>query len=524
MLGVGAFAGVAAADVTDGTFDFLMGMEGNLWPGWGDFLPHRDGGKPEIGPDRLAPVGVPMPPLLDPLVPNAPPPPEPEPPIVSGMVEASMRRNLDDIDVGVHSWVNTNLQSIFDLLGVEQPPLPQPLQDALSDPSRIHYASDIATNIGMPGVPDPSHPRAPDSPLNKVALGLDFQGHHVGFCEGVDCPDPLSGDSGDAAAGAPASLAAQERAGLGVPLPAFDGMLPAASKTWTGAPQAPGASRAPAAVADGSAAYPAQSSILVSAPDLLALTVLALGALVPAGALLYSRLRRDTALENATRLRIYQNVSVNPGLSIQELARRAATSHSTAAYHLERLTRAKMVVPTHDGNKVRFYPNGGRFSEQERKLLPCLENAETTHVLETVLQRPWTYRAELASLLDVTATTVSWHLKRILSCGVVVEVREGRNAHLFVDRNALRELCLGLRVKVPPTSPVCEVAERLLAQLGTAVQDPRVAAAAGPAPLALPPLPMRMEVRAPAPVAPPAAPAAAGPAVPLGPLPGATLL
>lgn len=261
------------------------------------------------------------------------------------------------------------------------------------------------------------------------------------------------------------------------------------------APQ-PGATPGLATQAAGAAGA---SPLPLDGRALLAASTLVLGALMLGPLALYSKIRRDATLDNDTRRSVFEAVVATPGLSIQEVARRASISHSTAAYHLDRLSGAGLVVATGDGNKVRYYRNGGRFTEQERRLLPCLETPETVRVLETVVQRPWTYRAEVASLLAVTATTVNWHLKRLFAAGVLTEVREGRSAYLFVDRAALAQACAGLHEKAPD-SPARAAAARLLALLG-----------APPAP-AMAPLP-----------AAPAAPAAAAPAARAAPLPTAPM-
>lgn len=180
-----------------------------------------------------------------------------------------------------------------------------------------------------------------------------------------------------------------------------------------------------------------------------ALAAAAAGLLPYLAWVLYHRIRGHAVLNNPTRKTIYDRVCEEPGLGVKELADAADVSYSTASYHLDRLRDADMVVVNRDGNRLSFYQNGGAFTEDERELLPLLQNCEAMRVLEDILENPGTYRARIAERLGVTATTINWHLKNLLEAGLVEERREGRTAHLFVPRTRLEEDVLPLLEKAP---------------------------------------------------------------------------
>lgn len=184
------------------------------------------------------------------------------------------------------------------------------------------------------------------------------------------------------------------------------------------------------------------------------------------GVALYHRIRPNAALQNETRKVIFESVCVEPGLGVHAIAQKAAVSYSTATYHLERLVAAGMIVMTPDGNKLCYYKNGGAFTEAERKILPLVKNEEASRLLEAILDSPGTYRAELASRLGVTATTINWHLRRLREAGLVDETRQGRNAFLTARVHLLRESFLSLAAKVDATDQ--EVAQRLRRYAGGA--------------------------------------------------------
>lgn len=174
---------------------------------------------------------------------------------------------------------------------------------------------------------------------------------------------------------------------------------------------------------------------------------------IPAlGLALYNRVQRDGSFENETRRRIFEYVRNRPGQSIAEIATTVGVSHSTASYHLERLTEFNLLASTQDGNKMRFFVNGGLFTEEERRVLAALSNSETRRVLATILAHPGSYRAELTTLLHVSSPTVNWHLQRLLTAGLVLEEPRGRNRYLFADPARLRVVFETLSSKVKGTS------------------------------------------------------------------------
>ncbi|MGQ0537164.1 MAG: winged helix-turn-helix transcriptional regulator [Methanobacteriota archaeon] len=163
---------------------------------------------------------------------------------------------------------------------------------------------------------------------------------------------------------------------------------------------------------------------------------------------LYSRINKEDGLENAKRKEIYEIVTASPGVTISEVARRSGVSHSTAAYHLGRLADLGLAVASGDGNRVRYFRNGGRVTDEERRLLTVLQSPEVLRVYEYIAHHPWCYRAEMAESLSVATPTVNWHLRPLLATGLVQESRNGRNAYLTADTKRFQSLYAGLRSKL----------------------------------------------------------------------------
>lgn len=183
---------------------------------------------------------------------------------------------------------------------------------------------------------------------------------------------------------------------------------------------------------------------------------------------LYNRVKPEGSFENDTRRRIFDQVRNRPGQSIAEIAITVGVSHSTASYHLERLLEFDLLASTPDGNKMRFFVNGGLFTEEERRILSALSNPETRKVLAAIVANPGCYRAELTALLRVSSPTVNWHLARLLGAQLVVEEHRGRNRYLFGDAARLRAMFKGLGAKFEGTDYERSGIEELLRLCGGA--------------------------------------------------------
>src|SRR5688572_9704951 len=139
---------------------------------------------------------------------------------------------------------------------------------------------------------------------------------------------------------------------------------------------------------------------------------------------LYNRVRAEGSFENDTRRRIFDEVRLLPGRSIAEVADAVGVAHSTASYHLERLVAFRLLASVPDGNKLRFFVDGGVFTEEECRVLTALSNAQTRRVLAAILADPRSYRAALTTTLHVSSPTVNWHLRRLFGAGLASESRQ----------------------------------------------------------------------------------------------------
>lgn len=190
-------------------------------------------------------------------------------------------------------------------------------------------------------------------------------------------------------------------------------LAPPPAAAGSAGPQAPLASREPAGPSAAFRAAAGDAPLWFWDPDgflvgsALYLFVLLL---VPP---LYHRLHRDRLLDQWTRARLHEVIAGRPGTHIEQLARAAGCSRSTAAYHLRFLARCGEVVALGTGKSKHFYPRNGHRDTADGGRRALLSSPKVRRVALAVADRPGTGRRALAASMGLSPSTRSWHVARL---------------------------------------------------------------------------------------------------------------
>lgn len=162
----------------------------------------------------------------------------------------------------------------------------------------------------------------------------------------------------------------------------------------------------------------------------LSLLLVALGALAwlgkGAALALYSRIAGAKVLEHEERERALALVRERPGLSVADLAEALSVSWSTASYHLGVLEREGMVVSDRAGRHRRYVVVG---TGADKAAIAVSSHPTAQALLDAIRAQPGRTQLELAGVAGITASTASWHLKRLAEAGLVTVERKWRSAH-----------------------------------------------------------------------------------------------
>jgi DNA-binding transcriptional ArsR family regulator len=70
-----------------------------------------------------------------------------------------------------------------------------------------------------------------------------------------------------------------------------------------------------------------------------------------------------------------------------------------------------------------IFPNGV-FQDHEKEILQVLNNASLRNVLLLIIEKKHPSKHDIANLLNISYSSVNWHLEQLMSYGMIVEKRD----------------------------------------------------------------------------------------------------
>jgi predicted transcriptional regulator len=139
----------------------------------------------------------------------------------------------------------------------------------------------------------------------------------------------------------------------------------------------------------------------------------------------YRRIAKRAALEHETRTAIYDHIHAHPGIRLGTLAQDLGINRGTLRYHLGRLQEFGMIAAAAVEGRTGYFENRQKYSALEAKVLIHLKNPNTREILAILLESPGASRRELAERLGITASSVSWHMRRLKNDAIVLQEKIG---------------------------------------------------------------------------------------------------
>jgi predicted transcriptional regulator len=134
-------------------------------------------------------------------------------------------------------------------------------------------------------------------------------------------------------------------------------------------------------------------------------------------------------LNNENRKAIYDLILTNPGIDYTEISKKTGLNKQTLRYHLGILASFHKVAIIRDGGVFYYFENDGAFPVLEKKIAIYTRSGTARDILEIIGKTPGIHQAEIARILNITAPTVIWHIRRLIGDGIVLEERQGKTIH-----------------------------------------------------------------------------------------------
>lgn len=140
----------------------------------------------------------------------------------------------------------------------------------------------------------------------------------------------------------------------------------------------------------------------------------------------------NRALELDTRKRIFEFVRKHPGSHMREIGRETDIPLGTLEYHLRYLERAGLFVTREDGRFTRYFVEG-EMGRQEKTILAVLRQEMPRRIAAFLLEHPGSSHKEILENFDVSASTLSFHLKKLLRDDVASQEKHGRENLYWIN-------------------------------------------------------------------------------------------
>lgn len=135
-------------------------------------------------------------------------------------------------------------------------------------------------------------------------------------------------------------------------------------------------------------------------------------------------------LEVENRRRIFEAVCEFPGTHLRELSRTLALSVNLVDYHLLYLEKREIVFSLSDGSFKRYFPKDPFGADQKKNLIGApdkflvglLRQSVPFRITILIAKNGMMTHRELTKALHKSPSTVSHHMDKLISAGVVVRV------------------------------------------------------------------------------------------------------
>lgn len=151
---------------------------------------------------------------------------------------------------------------------------------------------------------------------------------------------------------------------------------------------------------------------------------------------------REKILELNNRKKIYALVKKFAGCHFRDLKRKSELSTGTIRYHLSYLSRHKLIQEKKEDNYIRYFPN--EFNSENKNILGLLRQKKVRGIILFILINPNCNHKEIVKAVDVSSSTVSWHLKKLVNKKVVKFTNDGREKfyNLIINKKEIIKLLI----------------------------------------------------------------------------------
>jgi predicted transcriptional regulator len=132
----------------------------------------------------------------------------------------------------------------------------------------------------------------------------------------------------------------------------------------------------------------------------------------------------------AVRLRfnIFYVIYQLPGIHFRELQRKMKIGTGHLLFHIGHLKKMGLIRTSQDGQYLRFYSNG-EIDNQDKRIIEISRQKNISKILSMLVKQGTIQYSDLVNELNLSLSTVSWHLKKLIDNNIIVKYTRGRKSY-----------------------------------------------------------------------------------------------
>jgi DNA-binding MarR family transcriptional regulator len=140
---------------------------------------------------------------------------------------------------------------------------------------------------------------------------------------------------------------------------------------------------------------------------------------------LFTRLRRNSLLDQAMRARIYSTIQTSQGIHFNELMRQLEVKPGVLSHHINILEREKFIKSLQDGTYRRF------FLYDTNAELRVSFNKIQEKILALINRKPGIMQKEISKEIGSSGFVTNYHVRILKDAGMVLLEKDGKNLRCF---------------------------------------------------------------------------------------------
>ncbi|MFH1240679.1 MAG: winged helix-turn-helix transcriptional regulator [Candidatus Diapherotrites archaeon] len=151
----------------------------------------------------------------------------------------------------------------------------------------------------------------------------------------------------------------------------------------------------------------------------------------------------EEALVLDTRRKIYKTIEASPGLHFREIQRRTGMAIGSLQYHLEQLEKKNLIHAQKETKFIRYYAVRQTLTA-DKNMISLLRQDSVRKIVLFLLENKAVNNQKLSKAINLSPSTTSWHLEKLLSQGVVEKRKRGRKTFFKISNpNEIAAILIG---------------------------------------------------------------------------------